>query len=114
MPSKRPGNSEQDETNVSARKVLANKQERLIQIFHQGIGKTVAEVELGWVTAPASKPTIRCSSDFRLVFCDRFDDDVKRLDQFIKRGSVVSAGKSIDDDCDLEKVGRGNAVCWRV
>jgi len=57
------------------RKVVAFEQQRLPHRFGEGVGETVAKIQLGRMTAASPEIAIGGASDFGLLTSDWLDDN---------------------------------------
>src|SRR5690348_8036239 len=69
---------------VGVRKIVALEQERLAHRLGEGVGETIAEIQLSRVRAAFAEIAIGCAGDIRMFPGDRLDCDPRRGDRVVE------------------------------
>ena len=91
---------------VRVDEVVAHKEQWFVVSFRQRVGKAVAEIEVGAVSAAAPVLSTSFTANSRLLSGDRFDDDFEICDHAIKHGGVSLFWQAIHHDGGFQQIGR--------
>jgi hypothetical protein len=90
--------------------IVPLEQRRLARRTRQGVSKAVAEIQPCRVTAAPAKIAICLARYLRLDLGNRFDDQLRLLDEIVKAAAGDRVPASINDDCAFDKIRSRNAA----
>jgi len=89
--------------------VLTDKEQWLIEILRQRVGKAVAEVEPSGMPCAPAEATVRVAGDHDLAKSNWLDGYTEASDQIIKGRAKGRTWVSIHRDCGFKQVRRRHA-----
>jgi hypothetical protein len=102
------GHSGKGRADVGMGKIPTDEEEGFIEIFRQGVGEAVAEVQLRGVPGAPAEAAMSVAGDARLFGSHGLDDDPKVVDEIIKSYLRPWIGVSICHDRCFEEIGSGH------
>ena len=95
---------------VGVHKIVAFEQKRLAHCVRQGVSEAVAEIQPRRVTAAPAKIAICLARYPRLDLGNRFDDQLRLLDEIVIAAAGDRVPTSVNDDCAFDKIRSRNAA----
>ncbi len=106
-------NLSREPAHIRVDEIVANEEQRLVEIPSQGVDEAVAEVELSWMTCTLAESTICFAGDACLLECDGQDGEVDPLHQSIERLREQWVRMAIDNNGGFKERRGGHAPVGR-
>jgi hypothetical protein len=91
---------------VCVREITVSEQQRFTSFSRKRIGKTVAEIQLGWMPAAFPEISVGVSRNLRLNFRNGLNGDACFSNEIIKPPRRYRVAAGVDHNCGFNKINR--------